>query len=112
MTTVADTLALLLPHLPHTLVDDGARTRLVAAGATLPAALSRCIYLECRPGSSALVDLIVDVDRDAAEILAGTNPAIGLSAAQRNMPAWTPIIAFARGWSDRAGASSRDVARA
>lgn len=112
MTTIADTLAVLLPHLGRELLSDRARARLLAAGDALPAALSRCIYIECRPETTELADLIVDVDVHGGEMLAGTGPAIGLSPAQRLEPAWTPVIAFARAWTDRGGTLCHDVSGA
>ncbi len=103
MTTIGDTLAWVLPHLPAALVAPSAAARVHALAGTLPAALSHCIYVECRPFRSESADLIIDIDAAAGAILAGANPAIALSAAQQAAPRWAPVIRFARAWTDPEG---------
>lgn len=101
MPTLGDTLALLLPHLPPALVSAEAAARLAQAGHLLPAALSRCLYVECHPATAGLADLIVDLERDLGGlVVAGGNPALALTTVQRAAPGWAPVIAFARAWTD------------
>ena len=112
MHSLASTLALAEPFLSPALVGVPALERLRRAASRLPAALSRCIYLECRPTAPDRVDLIVDVDASGREILAGRNPAIELSAALRADPTWARVATYMRAWldpNDRLAASVADA---
>lgn len=112
MTSVSDSLLHLEPHLPEALVSPAGRARLHVAAAALPAALTHCLYVECRAGGNGAADLIVDVDLDGAAVLADANPAIRLSGAQRADPHWAPVIAFARAWRRQDGPLGADIAGA
>ncbi|HEY5060499.1 MAG TPA: hypothetical protein VII52_03135 [Gemmatimonadaceae bacterium] len=100
--SLAGTFALVEPHLPQALLGDGGRERLRSAASSLPAALSRCLYLELDPGVPGLVDLIVDVDAAGRDILAG-HSVLRLDAGLSAGPAWGRVGAFARAWLEPGG---------
>jgi len=97
--SLAGTFDLVSPHLPAALVDDHARARVRTMAATLPAALSHCLYVECRPGNPRLADLIVDVDAAGREILAGANPVLALGPEHAGA-AWQGIAAVMQAWNE------------
>jgi hypothetical protein len=102
MQSLAGTFARLEPHLPNALVSGTARQRLTVKAATLPAALGRCLYVECRPDDPDSADLIVDVEASGFAILAGENPHVALVSSQLVSPAWSRIAALARAWTSTA----------
>jgi hypothetical protein len=98
--SLVGTLALVEPRLAFALVGEPARQRLRAAASWLPAALSHCLYIECRPAVPDTADLIVDVDAAGREILAGLDPMIPLPPTLCAVPNWTRVASFARAWLD------------
>jgi hypothetical protein len=110
--SLAGTLALVEPHLPHALVGDAARERLRATAGWLPAALSHCLYVECRPTAPGVADLIIDLDVAGREILAGRNPAVALHPALGALPTWVRVASFARAWLDDRNALGSGIADA
>lgn len=99
MPSLAGTFDIVAPHLPDALVSSTARARARAVAASLPAALSRCLYLECRPGHPESADLIVDVDVAGRDILAGRNAVVSLDARHDTL-AWRGIVQMMRTWTD------------
>ena len=97
MHTLASTFALIDAHLPHALVTDVAHARLAAHAATLPAAIGRCLYVECPLDRPDAADLIVDVSEEGCAILAGLNARVAVSAAPTNTR-WRRVATLARAW--------------
>jgi hypothetical protein len=92
------------PYLPPALVAPAARARLRAVADLLPAALSSCLYLECRLGpESRGADLIVGVEGAGRDILAGRNPALSVDVPAGAHPVWEAARAFCRAWPHDAG---------
>lgn len=112
MHSVAGTIEQLAPRLPAALVAQDAQSRLLRVAASLPAALTNWVYLECRlRRGEPQVDLIVRVDQRGRDILTGDNPVIALDAALHGHPVWRRIRALARAWSDPASTLHRGVER-
>lgn len=112
MYSVAGTIEQLAPRLPVALVTSGAQSRLLRVAASLPAALTNWIYLECRlQHEKPRVDLIVRVDQRGRDILTGDNPVVALDATLHRHPAWRAVHALARAWSDPASTLHRGVER-
>lgn len=96
MDTLAGTLSLVDRHLPSLLVSESARRRLRHSASQLPAALSSCVYIECRTDGANAADLIVDVSAEGWAILAGTNPVLRLPDPLRRQPVWSHVEALAQ----------------
>lgn len=112
MHSVAHTIEQLAPRLPPALVAPAAGSRLRAVAASLPAALTSWIYLECRLRSDApRVDLIVRVDQRGRDILAGNNPVLALDGALHSHPVWRDIGALGVEWSTPSSPMSAAVER-
>lgn len=112
MHSVAGTLEHLAPRLPAALVTPDAQSRLLRVAASLPAALTNWIYLECRlRRGEPRVDLIVRVDRRGRDILTGDNPVIALDGALQRQHVWRAVRALARAWSDPSSILYRGVER-
>jgi hypothetical protein len=80
--------------------------------ASLPAALTNWLYLECRlRRGESRVDLIVRVDQRGRDILAGDNPVLGLDATLQRQPVWRSVRTLARAWSDPSSTLYRGVER-
>jgi hypothetical protein len=110
--SVAGTIDRLAPRLPLALVSQEADARLMRVGASLPAALTSWIYLECRlRRGEQRVDLIVRVDQRGRDILTGDNPVLALGAGGQRHPTWRRIRALARAWSDPSSVLYRGVER-
>lgn len=102
--TLSGTLSLLDDHLPPTLVGVAARRRLHRAASILPATMSSCVYVECRPDDSTNADLIVDVCPAGRGILAGANPVMRLPESLQQHRVWSRIQRLAEHWDDPADA--------
>ena len=112
MHSVAGTIDQLAPRLPLALVAPEAGARLMRVAASLPAALTSWIYLECRlRRTEQRVDLILRVDERGRDILAGDNPVLGLDAVRQRHPVWRSVRALARAWADPASVLHRGVER-
>ncbi len=97
--SLATTLDHLAPHFPERLISPGARARLEALGARLPAALSACTYLERRlRAHSERVDLILRIDPARRGILAAGLHGLSLGTSFRSRDAWRRVEALARAW--------------
>src|SRR5437764_336035 len=86
-------------HLPHSLVGEMARRRLREVVSVLPASLSSCLYIECRPNDSNNTDLIADITTDGRRMLAQAGPTFGMPASLRQYPAWARIETLATHWN-------------
>ena len=112
MHSVAGTITQLAPRLPPGLVASDAAPRLMRVAASLPAALTSWIYLECRlRREEERVDLIIRVDPRGRDILAGENPVIALDATLQRHPVWHGVRTLARAWSDPSSRLYRGVER-
>jgi hypothetical protein len=108
MYSIAETLESLAEHLPDALVSPAAYDRVRRAAERLPAPLSSRIYLECRlADGTPRVDLILGVDREGAEVLAGEWHPATLPGALGRSAAWSPLASLCREWS-RAGSALSD----
>ncbi|MEP6621533.1 MAG: hypothetical protein ABJE47_19555 [bacterium] len=99
MHALAGTLHLVEKYLPPSLVCEAARQRLYQVASALPAALSGCLYVECRSDDANNVDLIADVNAAGRRILAGDDPVHHLPASWRHHPSWARIEMLARQWN-------------
>src|SRR3954469_13494883 len=95
MNSLIGTLRVVEAHLSSTLMSPEARDAVERTAARLPAALSRCVYLECH-GASDAVDLIVDVDRP--DLLAE----LAVREATGECSEWQRVAALAHAWRDQA----------
>jgi hypothetical protein len=112
MISMASTLEAVEPYLPRTLVSNRARGQLYHLAEQLPAVLSRCLYLECRlDGEDDRTDVILGVDAEGAEIIAGANPVIRLNDCLRVHPLWERVRDFCRGWLEPRSPWGRAVGR-
>ena len=86
-------------HLPHSLVGEMARRRLREVVSVLPASLSSCLYIECRPNDSNNTDLIADIT--------GERPGFAIEpwrpADQRYYVSSTAKFERLTGWRPRVG---------
>jgi len=96
--TLGGTLAAVAPHVPAALVPAPAWAAVGRAARALPAALTGAVYLECRLGHDAPVDLILRVEREGAALLAGHNARARLSPALRDDPAWRAVAELCGRW--------------
>jgi hypothetical protein len=97
--SLARTLDAIAGHLGSRLVAPAALADLRSIADGLPAALSRCLYLErWLRGDASAVDLIVRVHEGARPVLAGECPPLQISDPLREHPSWRRIEAFARDW--------------
>lgn len=110
--SVAHTIEQLARRLPLALVGPAAGARLRTVAASLPAALTNWVYLECRlRGDASRVDLIVRVDERGRDILTGDNPIFVLDAALHAHPIWRGVRALALAWSEESSPLHRGIER-
>ena len=99
--TIADTMALVRPHVAPELVDDAAWEAAAAVGSRLPAGVAGGFYLECRlDEDGGPVDFIPRVHATGREILAGRNPRIRVPREVAWSAGWGPVARFCARWSD------------
>lgn len=109
---LSQTLAAVEQAVPRELVSDRALDRARAFARRLPAALSSTIYLECRlAAETSRVDVILGVDRDGRDILAGKNPAIFVPEAVSRNQVWSHLGQLCRQWCEPRSEMHRGVVR-
>ncbi|MEM7582107.1 MAG: hypothetical protein AAF560_01890 [Acidobacteriota bacterium] len=106
------TLDLVQTWVPEELVASTAWSRLQAAAARLPAALTQSFYLECHlAGDVSRTDLILEIGDAGRVILAGENPAIQLERSVSAHPTWEHLAQLCRQWIHRPNGVCRQVQR-
>lgn len=110
--TLADSIAVLAPHLPAELFPAGNLDRMRRATALLPGALARVIGFECRlDGDVSPADLlfVADVESGGRDVLAGRHPSAALPEELLASPAWRAVAGFAAAWADPASPLHRGI---
>ncbi|HEX8271362.1 MAG TPA: hypothetical protein VF615_01850 [Longimicrobiaceae bacterium] len=74
--------------------------RLAWSSETVPAALTRGVYLECRLSADTRVDLVLQVDERGRAVLAGTHPAVRLPRQLHAHPYWEEVRRLHTRWAD------------
>lgn len=101
------TLSALQRWIPDALVPPEALAAVSHTASALPAALTRELYLEARLGAPGAVDLVVHVEAEGRDLLAGVR---GPTPRIENDALWAARLRrFCRAWAEPASPLNRDV---
>lgn len=100
MHSLSRVIATVGPYVPGVLAVGEALERLAWSSETVPAALTRGVYLECRLSADARVDLVVQVGDRGRAILSGANRAIRLPRRLRAHSHWEQVRRLCARWAD------------